>query len=52
MQRCGFGEKQIVGAAEGRELWSWRKVRESGIHREMHKDNTFPKLLVGGNERD
>ena len=36
-----------MGAAEGRECWSWRKVRESGVHRDMHEENTSPMPLAG-----
>ena len=41
-----MGEKWVLGAVEGREPWSCRKVKESGAHREMHKKNTSPKLLA------
>ena len=40
-----MGEKQITGAAERRELWSWKKVRESGAYWDTHKEDTSPKLL-------
>lgn len=46
MWRCGLREKQIVGAVEEREPWSWTKARESGKHREMHKENNSPKPLA------
>lgn len=38
--------KRIIGTAERWELWSWRKATERGVHREWHKENTFPKPLV------
>lgn len=37
----------MTGAVEGKEPWSWRKVREGRTHRNMHK-NTSPKPLAGG----
>lgn len=43
----GLGEKGLSTAGEGRELWSQRKVRERGVHKGMHKENTSPKLLAG-----
>lgn len=36
-----------MGALEGRELWSQKKARKSEVHRDMHKDTTSPKPLVG-----
>ena len=42
-----LGEKGLSGAVEGREHWSQRKVRESGVHRGMYKENTSPKPLAG-----
>lgn len=36
-----------MGAAEGRECGSWRKVRESGVHRDMREENTSPMPLAG-----
>lgn len=38
-------EKQVVGAAERRELWSWKRVRDRGTHRRIDK-NVFPKSLT------
>ena len=43
MERCGLGEKQIAGAAEGRGPRSQRKTRESGV--DTHKENASPKPL-------
>lgn len=43
VQIHGFGEKQIIHVAEGRVLWSQRKVRESGTHSDMHKEDTTLK---------
>ena len=45
--RHGLRQKQIVSAAEGREPWSWRKVRKSGENSDIHKENTSPKPLAG-----
>lgn len=42
-----FGGGWIIGTAEGRETWSWRKVRQSGAHRYKHKKNSSPKPLCG-----
>lgn len=39
-------EKQIIDDVEGKEPWSWRKARESRVHREVHKENTFSKPLA------
>lgn len=36
-----------MGAVEGRELWSWGKMRKSRTHKDMHRENTFPKPLSG-----
>ena len=36
-----------MGAVEGREPWSRKKVTESGKHRDTHKANTSPKPLSG-----
>ena len=47
MQRSSLGEKGIMGAAEGREPWSWRKERRSGTHKDMHKENPSPEPLSG-----
>lgn len=47
MERFPFlGEKLIEGAAEGREPWLQRKVRESGIHRDKHKGKACLKSLA------
>ena len=35
-----------MGAAEGKEPWLQRKVRESGVHRGRHKENTSAKPLA------
>ena len=40
-----------MGAAEGSELWSQRKV-ESKAHRRMHKENITPKPLAGKKRED
>ena len=55
-----MGEKKIGGAAEGREPWSQRNVRErererereKAAHRGPHKKNTSPKPLTGKIRRD
>lgn len=36
-----------MGATERRKPRLWRKMRESGAHRDTHKENTFPKPLGG-----
>ena len=41
-----MGEKQVIGAAERWESWSWRNVIERGMHRGVNKENTSPKLLT------
>lgn len=40
-------EKEIPGAAEGRECWFHRMVRESGTHKDTQEENTSPMPLVG-----
>ena len=35
-----FGGEKIMVAAEGKDPWLQRKVRENGEHRDRHKDNT------------
>jgi len=44
--RRSLGEKQIVSAVEGRELQSWRRAREKGAQRGIHKEKTSPKSLA------
>ena len=39
--------RQISGAVEVREPWSWRKARESGTHKDKHKGSILPKPLAG-----
>lgn len=34
-----FREKLILGVVKGRELYSFRRAREIGAHRGMHKEN-------------
>ena len=46
-----MGEKQIAGAAEGKETYFQGKVRESGLHRDKYKANTSPKAIGWGKER-
>ena len=36
-----------MGAAKGREPWSWRKAEKRGTHRDVHKKNTSTKPLAG-----
>lgn len=43
MQRYGLEEKLTVGAAEGRKLWSWIKVRERKGLTEEHTMKTLPQ---------
>ena len=38
-----------MGALKGRELWSWRRARERGAHRENIR--TIPKDTGSENER-
>lgn len=33
-------------AMDGRDPWSWRRVRDRGAHRRMHKENISPKSLA------
>lgn len=42
-----MGEKLIPGAAEGRELWSQRKVRDREAYRLTHKENISLKSSAG-----
>lgn len=43
---CGLGKKQIMGDVVGRKPWIWRKVRENGVHRNTHNENTYAKPLA------
>ena len=52
MWRCDLGKKGIVGTVEERKPWSQRRIRETGGHREMHKENISPKATGLENERD
>ena len=44
MQRHGLSENQITGAAEGRELWSWRKLRERSTQEDTQGEQ-FPEAI-------
>ena len=46
MWRYSPGEKQIDAAAEEKEPWLQRRVRERSAYREMHKNNFPPKPLA------
>lgn len=35
-------EEWIVGVSEGREPWLQRKERQSGAHRDVHRENMAP----------
>lgn len=37
----------MASATEGREPCLQRKARESGVHRDKHKENSSPKPLAG-----
>lgn len=47
MQTGDLEEIWIMGAVEGRELWSRRRVKERGTHKGLHKENISPELLAG-----
>lgn len=44
-----FGE-EVDCALEGKEHWSQRKVRESGVHKDIYDENTS-KAIVWENVR-
>ena len=45
MQRHGLGEKLIIGATEGRELWLQRRARERGAQGKAQGEH-FPKTIA------